>query len=178
MSQILRSKATTLFIFIFVLVGQQLAAGALAQANGDDFIATSLTVHYNNLKLRLVEDSRSGKTEPSSPEDLRQVPLTIVEENLAHNLNSHWAWPEYTLDMIDSYSPFLFRTKKSREIEEVKVLLKVSATGKVEGYELQSEVDKGLRERIDYLVRKLPDCKPVPGFQEYSAEVFELTIQK
>lgn len=175
MCQILNSTVTILFVFV---IGWQCAAGALAQANGGDLIAGSSPVHYNNLKLRLIEDTSDGKSELSSPEDLQQVPLTTVEKNLAHNLNSQWVWPEYTLDMIDSYSPFLFRTKKSRDIEEVKVLLKVSALGKVEGYELKSEVDKGLRERIDYLVRKLPDCKPVPGFQEYTAEVFELTIQK
>jgi hypothetical protein len=47
----------------------------------------------------------------------------MLENHMAESLNSHWAWKENTLVMIDSFSPFLFRTKKSRSIVEVKMLL-------------------------------------------------------
>ncbi|WP_268034964.1 hypothetical protein [Algoriphagus sp. PAP.12] len=170
-------KSLPVFIFCILFIGQQLTAKAMAQVNGEDGIDKNVTVQYNKLSLSMVEPTeRNFKI--SSAEDVELVPLTLVEENIANNLSSHWAWPEYTLEMIDSYSPFLFRTKKSQEVEEVKVHLKVDSKGKVSGYELVSEVDKGLKERIDYLVRKLPKCKPVPGFSNYSPEVFELTIRK
>ncbi|HSF55093.1 MAG TPA: hypothetical protein VLA71_15165, partial [Algoriphagus sp.] len=103
---------------------------------------------------------------------------TTIEENIARNLNSHWVWHEYTLEMIDSYSTFLFRTKKSQELEEVKILLDVNSKGRVAGFEILGEVDKGLKERLDHMIRKLPDCKPVPGYSSYSPEKFELTIRK
>lgn len=149
----------------------------MAQVNGEDGLDKNVTVQYNKLSLSVV-DSKNKDFKTSSPSEVKMEPLTLVEENIANNLSSHWAWPEYTLDMIDSYSPFLFRTKKSQAVEEVKVLLSVDSKGKLSGYELVSDVDKGLKERIDYLVRKLPKCKPVPGFSDYSPEVFELTIRK
>ncbi len=129
-----------------------------------------LTLH----KLSLV--SHSG--DYSKPEELELFPLSTTEENNAQNLNSHWAWPEYTLEMIDSYSPFLFRTKKSQALDQVIVLLDVNSKGKVSGFEVLGEVDKGLQERLDHMIRKLPNCKPVPGYQSYSPERFELTIKK
>ncbi|WP_332910155.1 hypothetical protein [Algoriphagus boritolerans] len=114
----------------------------------------------------------------SRPEELKRSPLSQLEENNAKNLNSHWAWPEQTLEMIDSYSPFLFRTKKSQELDEVKILLDVNSKGRVSGFEVLGEVDKGLKERLDHMIRKLPDCKPVPGYENYRSERFELTIKK
>ncbi|RIW12378.1 hypothetical protein D0X99_19090 [Algoriphagus lacus] len=114
----------------------------------------------------------------TKPEDLELTPLSVIEENIARNLDSHWVWPEYTLEMIDSYSPFLFRTKKTQDLEEVKLLVEVDSKGKVSGFEVLGEVDKGLKERLDYLIRKLPVCKPVPGFSSYIPEKFELTIRK
>jgi hypothetical protein len=120
----------------------------------------------------------AGSDESSDPEELELSPLSVTEEKNARNLNSHWAWPEYTLEMIDSYSPFLFRTKRSQALDEVKVLLDVNSKGKVSGFEVVGEVDKGLKERLDHMIRKLPDCKPVPGYPNYSPERFELTIKK
>lgn len=149
----------------------------MAQVNGEEGLEKNVTVQYNKLSLSVV-DTYSKDFKTSSANEVKMEPLTLVEENIANNLSSHWAWPEYTLDMIDSYSPFLFRTKKSQAVEEVKVLLTVDSKGKLSGYELISDVDKGLKERIDFLVRKLPKCKPVPGFSNYSPEVFELTIRK
>lgn len=135
------------------------------------------TINYNKMSLRNLEEV-SVETNGSTPKDLKIEPLTIIEENVARNLNSHWTWPEYTLDMIDSYSPFLFRTKKSAEVDEVKVLLEINKKGKLSGFEIIGEVDKGLKERLDHVLRKLPKCKPVPGFEQYNPEVFELTIRK
>jgi hypothetical protein len=109
---------------------------------------------------------------------LEILPLSTIEKENARNLDSHWAWPEYTLEMIDSYSPFLFRTKKSQALNEVKVLVDVNSKGKVSGFEILSQVDKGLQNRIDHMIRKLPTCKPVPGYPNYSPERFELTIKK
>lgn len=102
----------------------------------------------------------------------------MLENHMAESLNSHWARKENTLAMIDSFSPFLFRTKKSRSIVEVKMLLQVSAKGKLTGFKIVGEVDRGLRERIDHMVRKLADCKPALEFSNYSPALFELVIGK
>lgn len=150
---------------------------ALAQQNDDNFSESNNVIQYQRLTLQKMV-SISKMEEFTKPEDLELSPLSIVEKNMAKNLNSHWAWPEYTLDMIDSYSPFLFRTKKSQEIDEIKILLAVNSKGRVSGFEIVGEVDKGLRERLDHIIRKLPDCKPVPGYSGYTPEQFELTIKK
>ncbi|WP_133554165.1 hypothetical protein [Algoriphagus boseongensis] len=150
---------------------------AIAQQNNEVFSASAFSVTYNHLVINKLNESNEG-TEISLKEELNFEPLTIVEEKLAKSLNSHWVWPEYTLDMIDSYSPFLFRTKKSQAIEEVSVLLQVNSKGEVSGFKILSEVDKGLHERLDYVIRKLPSCKPVPGFSSYSPTQFELIIKK
>lgn len=166
---------------VMIFLAVQLSVSAAAQMNGDesnDDKLESSIVRYNRLSLKSVPNKSVKAEEITISKDLELKPLTNTEESMASNLDSHWAWPEYTLDMIDSYSPFLFRTKKSREVEEVKVLLMVDSKGKLSGYELLTETDKGLKERIDYLVRQLPKCKPVPGFANYSPETFELTIRK
>lgn len=166
---------------VMIFLAVQLSVSAAAQMNGDETKEDKIEspiVKYNRLSLKSVPNKSVNGEEITISKDLELKPLTNTEESMASNLDSHWAWPEYTLDMIDSYSPFLFRTKKSRDVEEVKVLLMVDSKGKLSGYELLTETDKGLRERIDYLVRQLPKCKPVPGFANYSPETFELTIRK
>jgi hypothetical protein len=80
--------------------------------------------------------------------------------------------------MIDSYSPFLFRTKKSVKLKEVRVLLTVNEFGELVGFELINENDKGLKEQLDFMIRKMPNCKPVPGFEMHQGETFELVISK
>ncbi|NVJ87433.1 MAG: hypothetical protein HWE15_14080 [Algoriphagus sp.] len=172
---------TTFSRFILVVVVVFLSAFQPAKnshAQGDHTILSmGPEVAYHNIRLRTVETSDlSNASNHYEMADLK--PLSIIEKNIADNLESHWTWPEYTLDMIDSYSPFLFRTKKSREYEEVKVLLLINSSGKLSGYEMMTEVDKGLKERLDYLIRKLPELKPVPGFDSYRSEAFELTIRK
>jgi hypothetical protein len=151
---------------------------AIAQQNSDNPESSLALVHFNRLTLQNKTPLTQSSSESSKPEDLAVNSLSAIEENIARNLNSHWAWPEYTLEMIDSYSPFLFRTKKSQNIEEVKLLVQVNAKGRVSGFEVISEVDRGLIERLDHIIRKLPDCKPVPGYPSYTSATFEMVIQK
>ncbi|WP_111672110.1 hypothetical protein [Algoriphagus litoralis] len=150
---------------------------ALAQQKPEPSENLSNLVQFERLTLqKLTSISELGDF--SKPEELELAPLSEIEEKNAKNLNSHWAWPEYTLEMIDSYSPFIFRSKKSQSLDEVKILLDVNSKGKVSGFEVLGTVDKGLRERLDHMIRKLPECKPVPGFSNYSPERFELTLKK
>lgn len=132
---------------------------------------------YHNLNLKKVP-SDPKRSKISLAEEVEYQELTEVEQEIVLELGSHWAWPGNTLKMIDSYSPFLFRTKKSRVFEEVKVLLYVNEKGRVSGFDMVSEVDRGLEQRLDHMIRKLPSCKPVPGFNSYGFETFELTISK
>jgi len=140
-------------------------------------IVSKAEVNYNKVSFRNLAYENLEEDIVSS-EEVTYLPLTVKEKEIARELASSWVWPEYTLDMIDSYSPFLFRTKKSREYEEVKVLVKVDFRGKVSGYEFVTELDKGTQERMDYLIRKLPACKAVPGYPTYNSTTFELTIRK
>ncbi|TXE08748.1 hypothetical protein ESV85_14380 [Algoriphagus aquimarinus] len=161
-------------LFLFTpLVGKSLVAQV---SHGYSFSEESF-VEYHNLRIRSV-DNTSASSKSTVASELNFAPLTTIENNLAKNLNSHWVWSENTLDILDSYSPFLFRTKKSANVEEVKVLLQVNSMGRLSGFEVMSDVDKGLKERIDYVLRKLPDCKPVPGYENYGIETFELIIKK
>lgn len=174
----------TLFrrFFSLTLLGLALAfplesGDALAQQNPNLTEINLSVVQYHRLSLhKLIASTDSDDF--TKAEELELSPLTTIEENIARNLDSHWAWPEYTLEMIDSYSPFLFRTKKSQDLEEVIVQLEVNSKGRLIGFEVMGEVDKGLKERLDHMIRKLPDCKPVPGFSTYPPEKFELTIRK
>lgn len=152
-------------------------SGAIAQQNSELTESNLGIIQFERLTLQKLTDI-SDLGDFSKPEELELLPLSIMEEKNARNLNSHWAWPEYTLEMIDSYSPFLFRTKKSQALDEVKILVDVNSKGKVSGFEVLGEVDKGIKERLDHMIRKLPDCKPVPGYPNYSPERFELTIKK
>jgi hypothetical protein len=140
-------------------------------------LVSSPEITFNKVKFKnLISETLEDQS--LSSEQVNFVPMTIKEKEFAEDLESSWVWPEYTLDMIDSYSPFLFRTKKSREYEEVKVLVMVNNRGKVSGYELLTDLDNGTKERMDYLIRKLPVCKAVPGYPSYSSTTFELTIRK
>ena len=102
-----------------------------------------------------------------------------LEGDVEYTYISPWAFPIHTLDVVDSYVPFIFRTKKSASIEELKVIISVNEKGKLSGYEVLNEgVDRGLVERVGHMVRQLPNAKPVPGFQNYEAMEFELIIRK
>jgi hypothetical protein len=173
---LLRSFQAIVLLGLFLIFPLENKA-AVAQPSVDFEIPESKAIQYNKLSLqKLISEAATGDF--SKPEELNHTPLTVIEENIARNLNSHWVWAEYTLEMIDSYSPFLFRTKKSQELDEVIVLLEVDSRGKLSGFEVQGEVDKGLKERLDHVIRKLPVCKPVPGFDSYFGETFELTIRR
>ena len=148
-----------------------------AQVSTSTEVALKDYVEYNRLTLRNTGESYQD-VKVSAADELTIIPLTEVEVEHAGQLNSHWAWAENTLEIIDSYSPFLFRTKKSASLDEVKLLLNVNEVGRISGFEVIGKVDKGLRERLDHMLRKLPDCKPVPGYQRYSGGIFELIIKK
>ncbi|MCH7397158.1 hypothetical protein MM236_04120 [Belliella sp. DSM 107340] len=100
------------------------------------------------------------------------------EDSYSVDFGSAWVWPAFTLEMVESYTPFIFRTKISASLEEVKVILNIDNKGKLIGYKFLTEVDKGLEERMAHVLRKLPKCLPVPGYSRYDATDFELTIRK
>lgn len=150
---------------------------AIAQQNLDLSSNTESFSTFNHLVFSKLKFENTSN-EATSSEEVKIEPLTMVEENMARNLDSHWVWPEYTLEMIDSYSPFLFRTKKSQDLEEVKVIIDVDSKGEISGFDVVGKVDKGLQERLDHMIRKMPKCKPVPGYSLYSPSKFELTIKK
>ncbi len=181
----LMMKSTTLFksligIFTLVLLIQVplTGKGLKAQNATEENDLLVYKVDYNHLTLKNISFSNQPLVINSSIDDLKVEALSVMEEKVASKLNSHWAWSENTLETIDSFSPFLFRTKKSQSIDEVTVLLHVNEKGRLSGFDVVGEVDKGLKERLDYLFRKLPDCKPVPGYSSYAPEVFELVIRK
>ncbi|WP_373495097.1 hypothetical protein [Aquiflexum sp.] len=136
------------------------------------------------------KDGNSKKTMNSSndgvPENVSIIPLSesvnlssISEEDSDNNYfyYSPWTWSESTLEMLDKSSAFIFRTKKSAEIDELRVLVSIDDKGKLTGYKvLNEEADKGLIERVGYVLRKMPSAIPVPGFAKYEAMNFELTI--
>ena len=92
--------------------------------------------------------------------------------------SSSWKFSEDFNALIDSYSPFIFRTKKSQELDQVKFLVNVDSFGKIVGFELLDAEDKGLKERLDFVVRQLPKCNPAKGHTSLKAETFEIMIKK
>lgn len=89
-----------------------------------------------------------------------------------------WFWSEETFAMLDGYAPFIFRTKKSASaIDELRVVISINEFGKVIGYKILNESpDKGLKERLAHVIRKMPDAIPVPGFNSYESMDFELIM--
>ena len=111
-----------------------------------------------------------------------KVELSIKKQSnseiSANSAESSWAFDSQVSEIIDSYSSFIFRTKKSQSLDRVKFLVEVDSFGKIVGFELIDQEDKGLKERIDYVVRQLPDCKPVIGSSSFKSETFEISISK
>jgi hypothetical protein len=111
-----------------------------------------------------------------------KVELSIKKQSnseiSASSSESSWAFDSQVSEIIDSYSSFIFRTKKSQSLDQVKFLVEVDSFGKIVGFELIDQEDKGLKERLDYVVRQLPDCKPVVGSATYKPETFEISISK
>jgi hypothetical protein len=89
-----------------------------------------------------------------------------------------WYWSEEAYEILDSYAPFIFRTKKSTAIlEELRVVISIDAVGKVISYKiLNNSIDKGLKERVAHVIRKMPNATPVPGFDSYEPMDFELIM--
>ncbi len=161
-------------LFLFAPIGGK---SVVAQVPNPSSYMEKNFVEYHHVQLRNVANSVMS-SDVSAPADLVFSPLTTTEEELARTLNSHWIWAENTLEIIDSYSPFLFRTKKSARIDEVKIHLQVDSKGELSGFEVLGKVDRGLKERLDYVFRRLPACKPVPGYDFYTPQTFEIVIKK
>ncbi|EOZ92598.1 hypothetical protein A33Q_3979 [Indibacter alkaliphilus LW1] len=131
-----------------------------------------------NLKGETVAFTASGPySDLKEKEDERNStlhPVLISEDNFG----SAWEFPAHTIDIIDSYSSFIFRTKKSAAIDELHVVLNLNAKGKLVGFEiLNEEADKGLRERLAYVLRQIPRAVLVSGYENPEATDFRLTIK-
>jgi hypothetical protein len=125
-------------------------------------VAFTASEPYSGLKDK--EDERYSTLYP-----------VLVSEN---NFGSAWEFPTHTIDIIDSYSSFIFRTKKSAAIDELHVVLNLNANGKLVGFEiLNQEVDKGLKERLAYVLRQIPRAVLVSGYENPEATDFRLTIK-
>ncbi|MCH7403371.1 hypothetical protein ACFOUP_14985 [Belliella kenyensis] len=123
------------------------------------------------LKVELLPIAKSKTLRNSSN-------LFIKVSDLSEDFGCAWEWPEGTSELIDSYIPFLFRTKESALLDEVSVLLNVNNNGKLIGYEMITKVDKGMEQRVGHMLRKLPKCDPIPGYPNYDAVDFVLLIKK
>jgi hypothetical protein len=56
-------------------------------------------------------------------------------------------------------------------------VISINEFGKVIGYKILNEsADKGLKERLAHVIRKMPDAIPVPGFNSYESMDFELIM--
>lgn len=104
--------------------------------------------------------------------------LTIKSNTSSSIESSSWEFTSDVNQIIDSYSSFIFRTKKSQELDQVKFLVNVDSFGKIVGFELLDAEDKGLKERLDFVVRQLPKCNPAKGHTSLKAETFEIMIKK
>ena len=154
------------------------------------------TFAFNSIAAESAEKERSSergsKTETvnENPAIITLTPYVSEEsasvENVAYFSDyapSHdttfapWAFTEDAVEILDHYIPFIFRTKKSAEIEELKVVLTINEFGKLTGFRiLNEEADKGLKERMGHVLRKLPAAVPVPGFQTYEPMEFQLVM--
>lgn len=157
------------FIFLItVSFGQEALANTLEEKLADKVDSKNNAVSYNTVTIKKYNDNAINAIEIENSSN----------QSMAADFGSAWVWPEFTLEMIDSYMPFIFRTKISAELDEVRVVLNVNNKGKLVGYELLTEADKGLEERIAHVLRKFPRCTPVPGYENYDAMDFELIIKR
>jgi len=78
---------------------------------------------------------------------------------------------------VDDYSAFIFRTKKSRQIEELKVVLNINQSGQLVGYDFLSEVDNGTKQRVAYVLRQMTNWNPAIEEGRYVPMELELTIK-
>jgi hypothetical protein len=98
-------------------------------------------------------------------------------ENVNYFYYAPWTWSESAMELLDKSTAFIFRTKKSSEVDTLRVIVSINDHGKMIGYKVMNEeADKGLIERVGYVLRKMPNAVPVPGFDNYGPMDFELTF--
>ncbi|MFD2034841.1 hypothetical protein ACFSKL_08575 [Belliella marina] len=162
-------KSESLILF-FVIGFVQIGIGNSLDSNDKDLLGGDNRVRA---EVEEIADIRMSSSDISLIK-----PINEDGSSYPNDFGSAWVWPEFTLDLVESYAPFLFRTEISAQLEEVRVVLNVNNKGKLIGYEFITEVDKGLEERMGYVLRKLPKCLPVPGYSDYGAADFELIIKR
>ncbi|AFL85984.1 hypothetical protein Belba_3483 [Belliella baltica DSM 15883] len=159
----------SLLVTFILSYGQVTIASGLQLSNGDENeVVTANAVDFKSVTLKKLNSTDTYTLEINK----------IESENEPTDFGSPWAWPEFTLEMVDSYTPFIFRTKNSAALDEVRLVLNVNDKGKLVGYEFLTEADRGLEQRIAHVLRKLPKCLPVPGYDTYGATDFELIIKR
>jgi len=155
------------------------------------FFGTAIIPQQLTFASNINTTDADSKKSLNSSNDRVHENVSIIPLGESDNLNSFsdnesensyfyyspWTWSESTLEMLDRSSAFIFRSKKSAEIDELRVMVSINDKGKLTGYKvLNEEADKGLIERVGYVLRKMPSAIPVPGFEKYEAMNFELTI--
>lgn len=147
---------------------------------GQSTIASGLRLSdVNEDELAKVVKYKSVTLKKFNSEESYTIQVNKIDSNgELTDFGSPWSWPEFTLEMVDSYTPFIFRTKNSAALDEVRVILNVNEKGKLVGYEFLTEADRGLEQRIAHVLRKLPNCLPFPGHAVYGPTDFELIIKK
>jgi len=80
-------------------------------------------------------------------------------------------------EFVDQHSSFIFRTKKSQEIEELRVVLNINHKGKLVGYDFLTNVDNGTQQRVAYVLRQMSDWHPAMEEGMFVPTEYELTIK-
>lgn len=80
-------------------------------------------------------------------------------------------------EFVDQYSSFIFRTKKSTDIEELKVVLNINHKGKLVGYKFLNDIDNGTQQRVEYVLRQMTNWNPAIEEGVYVPMDYELTIK-
>lgn len=80
-------------------------------------------------------------------------------------------------EFVDQYSSFIFRTKKSIELEELEVILNINQKGKLVGYDFLTDVDNGTQQRVAYVLRQMSDWHPAMEEGMFVPMEYKLTIK-
>ncbi|MCH7408676.1 hypothetical protein MM239_04660 [Belliella sp. DSM 111904] len=147
-------------IFMFTAVVGQANTNFNDDKKGDELFSKGINLIP---VLKVLKDEKSRDAENVSSEE---------------DFGCAWEWPAHTSELLASYIPFLFRTKQSAMLDEVRIVLNVNNQGKLTGYQMLTDSDKGLEQRVGHVLRKLPKCTPIPGYANYDAVDFELVIKK
>lgn len=157
-----------IFFFAVSISGQQLLA--------------SNSVSDRDFSKKNVNDKEEGLKENVSMiplGDSNDIDGQLLEssDNINYFYYAPWTWTESAMELLDKSTAFIFRTKKSSEVDTLKVIVSINDQGKMIGYKVMNEeADKGLIERVGYVLRKMPNAVPVPGFDDYGPMDFELTF--